>query len=265
MSWLKIESSVARNKKFMKAGPAPSWLWVCGLAYCQEGLTDGFIPTEALPYLGVKNAKQLTEHLVKAGLWDEVEGGWSVHDYLEHNRSASDVEAIRQSRAAGGNLGGRPRKNLAENLPVHVKVSQEGGSEKPSDKPQGLTPENPSTATATATDQQQLERVEPPSDSTPSVLVFPTVGKFTAWILTQGRIDGWARAYPSMDIAAECHRASAWIEAHRARRKTARGMPAFLVGWFNRTTDRPARRVESAPQGMSIPSAEETRRRYLTS
>ena len=55
MAWLKIESSVARNRKFVQAGPAPSWLWVCSLAYCQEGLTDGYIPREALPYLGVKN------------------------------------------------------------------------------------------------------------------------------------------------------------------------------------------------------------------
>jgi len=118
MAWLKIESSVARNKKFVKAGPAPSWLWVCGIAYCQEGLTDGFIPKEALPYLGVKNSAQLATHLVKAGLWDEAPGGWRVHDYLDHNRSASDVAAIRAARKDGGKLGGRPKKNLPETLKV---------------------------------------------------------------------------------------------------------------------------------------------------
>lgn len=141
MAYLKIECSVARNRKFVKAGPAPSWLWVCGLAYCQEGLTDGFIPSEALKYLGVKNAAQLASHLVKAGLWDVVDGGWLVHDYLEHNKSAADVEAIRASRAAGGQLGGRPRKNLPDNLKV--------SDPKPSTKPHPNLTENPSTATAT--------------------------------------------------------------------------------------------------------------------
>src|SRR3990167_8457002 len=119
MAWIKVESSVARNRKFVKAGPAPSWLWLCGLAYCQEGLTDGFIPSEALNYLGVKNARPLAGHLVSAGLWDVVDGGWQVHDYLEHNRSASDVDAIRVKRGSGGKLGGRPKKNL----PITPKVS----------------------------------------------------------------------------------------------------------------------------------------------
>jgi hypothetical protein len=120
--WIRVESSVARNKKFVKAGPAPSWLWLCGLCYCQEGLTDGFIPREALPYLGTKNAPQLAAFLVKAGLWDEVEGGWQVHDYLSHNRSAAEVAELKDRRGSGGKLGGRPRKNLHENLPVTTKV-----------------------------------------------------------------------------------------------------------------------------------------------
>jgi hypothetical protein len=110
MAYLKVECSVARNKKFVKAGPAPSWLWICGLAYCQEGLTDGFIPKEALPYLGVKNASQLADHLVKAGLWIAADEGWMVNDYLEHNRSAADVAEIKSKRGNGGKLGGRPPK-----------------------------------------------------------------------------------------------------------------------------------------------------------
>lgn len=106
MAWLRVESSVARHRKFMQAGPAPSWLWVCGLAYCQEGLTDGFIPTQALPYLGVKNAPQLVKHLVSAGLWEPVDGGWQVHDYLTYNRSADTVQQIRTTRRAAGTHGG---------------------------------------------------------------------------------------------------------------------------------------------------------------
>lgn len=125
---MKVETSVSRNRKFVKAGPGPSWLWICGLSYCQEGLTDGFIPSEALPYLGVKSAPHLVRHLVSAGLWDVVDGGWRVHDYLEHNKSASVIAGEKKKRGDGGKLGGRPKQNLPENL--------EGKpSDKPSDKP----------------------------------------------------------------------------------------------------------------------------------
>lgn len=112
MAWVKVESSVSRNRKFVKAGPAPAWLWLCGLAYCQEGLTDGFIPHEALDYLGVKNAKNLAARLVEARLWDVVSGGWMIHDYLEHNKSAAQIKSTSKARAEGGNLGGRPPKTL---------------------------------------------------------------------------------------------------------------------------------------------------------
>jgi hypothetical protein len=104
---------------------------VCGLAYCQEGLTDGFIPEEALPYLGVKSAGAMTKHLEAAGLWERVDGGWQVHDYLSHNRKAAEVNQIRASRAAGGRHGGRPHKKPSGNLEGFTDVHQEGltGSE----------------------------------------------------------------------------------------------------------------------------------------
>ena len=86
MSLVHIETSVARNKKFQQAGPVASWLWVCGLAYCQEGLTDGFIPREALEFLGVKSPGKHVDALVRSGLWEARDDGWRVHDYLKHNK-----------------------------------------------------------------------------------------------------------------------------------------------------------------------------------
>lgn len=138
MAYVKIETSVPRHRKFLQAGPAACWLWVCGLAYCQEGLTDGHIPAEALPMLGVPlaQARKLADTLVRFGLWELIPGGWRVHDYLDHNHGSEYVRAVRESRAAGGKLGGRPPKTLPDNLEGLDKVN---------------LPENPSTATYTAT------------------------------------------------------------------------------------------------------------------
>jgi uncharacterized protein YdaU (DUF1376 family) len=111
---------------------------------------------------------------------------------------------------------------------------------------------------------KEKSSAEPPSDSTPVVFTFPTVGKSSAWVLTQGRIDGWRGMYPNVDVMAECRKASAWIEANPERRKTAKGMSAFLVNWLNRAADRGGVRVSGPEVKSSIPSAEETRRRYLS-
>lgn len=114
MAHIQVEASVRTHHKFLKAGPAASWLWLCGMGYCQDGLTDGFIPESALPYLGVQKPHPLKDKLVDVGLWDRAEGGWLVHDYLKHNRSAAQIGTLKDRRRAGGNLGGRPPKEPSE-------------------------------------------------------------------------------------------------------------------------------------------------------
>src|ERR1043166_6676267 len=143
MAYIQVEASVRTHKKFLKAGPAASWLWLCAMGYCQDGLTDGFIPFEAIDYLGVKGvtARKLKCTLVAVGLWEDVPGGWRVHDYHRHNKSAAEIQRVRALRGAGGMKGGRPHKEQTfdETLKVTGKVN---------------LPENPShliSATSTAT------------------------------------------------------------------------------------------------------------------
>lgn len=147
---MKIETSVARHRKFVVAGPAAAWLWVCGLSYAKEGLTDGFIPTEAIDYLGVKGARKLAVALVDAGLWHATDGGWSIHDYLQHNHSAEQVETIKQKRADGGKQGGRPKRD-SENLHETSKVSAPNLTRFPT---QNLI-ENPETETEEETEEER--------------------------------------------------------------------------------------------------------------
>lgn len=137
MAWVRVESSVARNRKFLEAGPAASWLWLCGLTYAQEGLTDGFIPFQALTMLGVRGAGGLKCKLVAVGLWDEVEGGWQIHDYLNHNRSADHVRSIQHERREAGMNGGKASGEARRANLLQANTKQ---------------PSNPSTETETATE-----------------------------------------------------------------------------------------------------------------
>ena len=88
MAWVRIEDTVTEHPKHLRAGPMACWLWVCGLAYCQRQLTDGFIPLAAVPMLGVTGAARalkLANVLVEVGLFDQADGGFAVHDYLDFN------------------------------------------------------------------------------------------------------------------------------------------------------------------------------------
>lgn len=245
MAYIQIDTSIPRSQKFLQAGPAPSWLWLCGLAYCQEGLTDGFIPTEALAVLGVKNAAQLAFHLVKAGLWEAVDGGYHVRDYLMTNRSAEQVRVIREERRRSGQRGGvasgaarRSEDAQPVKLGAEARAVATGEAVAEANPQQALKP-----VTVTVTVQQQNKEQEgcsePLRDSEPALLSFPTIGIGSkSWPLTQTLISAWSGAYPGVDVMAECRRALAWVDANTSNRKTARGMPAFLVRWLNKSVDR---------------------------
>lgn len=69
-------------------------------------------------------------------------------------------------------------------------------------------------------------------------LTFPTQGKPDLWVLTVQQVEAWAPLYPGLDLYQECRTALGWAAANPGRRKTAKGMPAFLVNWFSRSVDR---------------------------
>lgn len=117
---------------------------------------------------------------------------------------------------------------------------------------------------------------EPTVVAVPPVLVFPVVGKETqSWPLTAAQVAEWRAIYPGIDVLAECRKALAWSHANPTRRKTLKGMPAFLVNWLNRAqnaagrgTGPPAvqtrqaaddayyaKQVASAFEGQAIPRA----------
>jgi hypothetical protein len=69
------------------------WCW------CSQHLTDGHVPAASWARRGTPKQRR---ELVTAGLAEETLGGVLMHDYLEHQRSAAQVEEIKQVRAAAG-------------------------------------------------------------------------------------------------------------------------------------------------------------------
>lgn len=95
--------------------------------------------------------------------------------------------------------------------------------------------------------EQSSPRREDASAGTPIVgFSFPCDGKVKSWSLTQELLTEWSEAFPTLDILAECRQAHAWIRAKPENQKTAKGMPAFLVGWFGRSRNKGGNRAPAA-------------------
>lgn len=96
--WSRIEDTVPHHRKFAKAGSEASWLWVCGLVHANRELTDGFIPEELVPVIGViKHPHLAAARLVTVGLWEKAPGGYQIHDFHDFNPHSADVKRKREA------------------------------------------------------------------------------------------------------------------------------------------------------------------------
>jgi len=107
MTWVRLDDHFDENPKIERAGPLAAFLYICGLSYCARNLTDGFILAEKVRRLAaVPKPDQQARRLVDVGLWEEVEGGYQVHDYATYNPTRETVLSHREIRAEAGRIGG---------------------------------------------------------------------------------------------------------------------------------------------------------------
>lgn len=131
-NWVKVFNSLPAHPKILRAGDRAAWLFVCGLCYSNEHLTDGFIAREVLVVAapGVKNPERLARNLVEVGLWDTTEGGWQVHDYGDYQRTSQQVKDVRRKD--------RERKGYAESDPEDTGDSERNPNGIQKDSERGL-------------------------------------------------------------------------------------------------------------------------------
>ena len=120
MVWVRIDDQFPEHPKVAEAGPLAMAMQVAALCYCNRKLTDGFVPRSIARRLldfevvdadgrlwtvsrtcGMVgedvDATWVIELLVEAGMWDEVPGGYAIHDYHDFQPTKEDVEAERES------------------------------------------------------------------------------------------------------------------------------------------------------------------------
>ncbi len=95
MAWGKVDDKLWGSPKWLAAPPKARAVWVTALSWCMDQLTDGFVPTHVLTTLG--GTRTDARNLVNAGLWEEVQGGWVFHDWLDYQPSREQVLAERSA------------------------------------------------------------------------------------------------------------------------------------------------------------------------
>lgn len=243
MSWVRIDDQFTDHPKLAAAGPVAGWVYISGLCYAARYLTDGFVPENiALRFDG--SSRELLANLVKCSLFDRVEGGYMIHDYLEYNPPASKVKAEREAAKARKHANQPPKSPGSPE--VRANFSRTSGevqaSPSPSPSPSRI-PEEEGEAAApplTAPAKPKRERkVKPDKPEVPEQVTWfrSVIGRFPPKELypqvvavVDSRRDG--------ELLTECWQS--WIAAGYNRQNYA-----WFLDWYK--SGRIARRNGSGP------------------
>jgi hypothetical protein len=139
VTWVRIDDHFDEHPKLAQAGTVCWGVWLAGIAYSNRNLTDGFIPWSVARSLGSWemldlepdeddpdsrlriwtvgrmcgmagediNTEWIIERLVGVGLWDQVAGGFRIHDFDDYQPTKDEVLATREQKAEAGRKGGQ--------------------------------------------------------------------------------------------------------------------------------------------------------------
>ena len=208
----------------------------------------------------VEGVTSVTGALVDAGWLDPLDGGerYRVHDWDEFQSAHADkAERERaQVRERVRKLRNRKR-NAIQALPVTVAVTRYESvtcngvtAEREREKEKKPTSTNVEVC-------GEAKDASPPTLSlplSPVVAVLPCVGRGAKqFAVTECQVEEWAKDFPGVDVRRAVLAASAWTKANPDKRKTHRGMPAFLVRWLTREQDHGSRNGADKPRRTVAP------------
>lgn len=192
-------------RRLRRTMPSAIGAYAIMLSYCGDNLTDGYVDADTAEFV-LDISEQELDALQQAGLVESVEGGYVVHDYLEHNRSRQQVMAKRK----------RERERYsAESLPAES-AQTAGRIETES----GQTPEHQNTRTP------KKEKEEYSSSFSKET----TADEY----LETGRLEAdrqISRQYPNLDLTDAW---GAFMQHHHGETRTINEWTRLWKGWCQR-------------------------------
>lgn len=107
-----LSAGYYRDDAILEAGEKAEILYVRGLAYCSESMSDGYISDRqvvAVIGIGMRDAMARAARLVDVGAWERTDGGFVVRAWLKWNASA---EEIGRQRKRDRDRKARPRAGI---------------------------------------------------------------------------------------------------------------------------------------------------------
>lgn len=219
-SWIKIRTHLMSHPHVVRIASALCLpcvhvlgalvhLWSVADAHADGDLLRNMTPA-ALDRM--TETPNLTQELVQVGWIVTTPDGLQLVNYLEHN----GVSAKRRATESQRKIDVRKMSALCPQPSGTF-----AGLEKEKDK------------------NKKKHKEKPPTDTSNIVITYPTDGKVSEFQLRQQQLDAWAKVYTGLDVFFECNKALTWVLANPEKRKTANGMPAFLVNWLSNATNRP--------------------------
>jgi hypothetical protein len=130
MAYARLDDVFPEHPKIAALSDRAFRIHVQGICYSAKVLSDGFVPDRVAA--GWSGAA--TRHLlVQSGLWDEVEGGYLIHDYLDYNPSKVSVAETRaawrdQKVAAGKARAATAGRSAGKFLPADHQRTTSGAA-----------------------------------------------------------------------------------------------------------------------------------------
>jgi hypothetical protein len=228
MAWVRIhDGALSHPKVIAMFDPRRAFdLWLWGLSYCQQYLTDGRLPAEACP----RGSRKAAALLVVRGLWERRDdGGYYVHDYLDWNDSR---EVVLEKRADA--------KERMRN--VRKRTSRERSAEQPRERTRSFHSGVGVSVESLHLSEGESEGKPPPSEATRSKRPIFSGQRFTVfeWQLDvlskllgrhfndfdiHGFLDELDRRAASSDMVIPQRDSGVWLQAQVLAEAQRRGLP----------------------------------------
>lgn len=146
MPWVRLDDRFPSHRKVALLSDRAFRLYVSALCWSAENLTEGKITDRELPVVArLRGIKAAARELEAAHLWDRVEDGWEIHDYLIYQRDRDQVQAERTANAAR-------QKAWRDRRRANKEATSQDASNAPSN---GVTPDGESAPNDATTTRQR--------------------------------------------------------------------------------------------------------------
>lgn len=175
-----------------------------------------------------------------------------------YSRRLSKLKEVSEARRKSGSKGGSKTQANLKQIANQTTKQKRGVTDTVSDSV---------SVSDSDLDTKKKDSSEPPRASEPvdTSITFSCVGKDPGpWNPPLKLIQVFRDAYPHHDVVGELRKAVAWIVANPGKRKTKKGMPAFLNRWMERakpSTDTNTRQKTQAEKDAILAEARARRAR----